>query len=146
MNGARMKKTFKIGFICGTFDLLHCGHIFLFEDAKKYCDYLIVAIEEDPSIRRKEKNKPILTLKERLKLISAIKYVNRVVTYKTEEELLELLSDGKVDIQIMGSDYKGKYFTGKDLPMEVYFHDRKKDYSTSLLRKKILTEENRKYA
>ncbi len=121
--------------ICGVFDLLHCGHIFLFKDAKRHCNYLLVAIEDDPTIRRKEKHKPVLTLKERVNLVAAIRYVDEVVTYTTEEELLKILEQPDITMQIMGLDHKGQYFTGNHLPHEIYYHNRDHNLSTSNIRK-----------
>ena len=131
-----MKK--KIGFTCSCFDLLHAGHILMLNDARKKCDYLIVGLHTDPTIDRpKTKNKPIQSLEERKIQLEAVKYIDEIITYSTEEELYKLLVKIKPDIRILGSDYRDKSFTGNDLQINIYYHERKHSYSTSNIRKKI---------
>ena len=128
----------KIGFTCSCFDLLHAGHILMLEDAKKQCDYLIVGLQTDPSIDRKEKNKPIQSFEERKIQLEAVKYVDEIVTYETENELYELLYKLMPNVRILGTDYEHKYFTGIEIEgIDIYFHKRDHDYSTSSLREKI---------
>lgn len=129
-----------IGFTCGAFDLTHAGHYLMFAEVKKKCDILIVGLQTDPSIDRKYKNKPIQTVKERLIQLKACKYIDKVVIYKKEKDLLNLLKNLKPDIRFLGSDWKNKKFTGKELPIKVVYNNRKHNYSSSLLRKKILSE------
>lgn len=133
----------KIGITFSCFDLLHAGHILMLEDAKSKCDVLIVGLQIDPTIDRPWKNKPILSPKERLIILKSIKYVDHVVFYKTEEDTLQIMNMVQPDIRILGSDWKGISFTGDDLDMEIYFHDRSiHDYSTSNLRKRVYNAEN----
>ena len=128
----------KIGFTCGSFDLLHAGHIVMFEDCNQVCDYLIVGLQIDPTIDRPEKNLPIQSVLERLIQLRAIKYINEVVTYSTEDELYRLLTSLDIDIRIIGSDWWRKSYTGYELPLDVHFHQRTHDWSTSELRQRIL--------
>ena len=118
-------------------DLLHAGHILMLADAKRRCDKLIVGLQTDPTIDRPEKNKPIQSFEERRIQLEAIKYVDEIFTYNTEEELYKKLLDIKPDVRILGSDYIGKSFTGDDLDIEIYYHKRKHNYSTTNLRKQI---------
>jgi len=129
-----------IGFTCSCFDLLHAGHILMLKDAKNRCDRLIVGLQTDPTIDRPEKNKPIQSLEERQIQLEAVKYVDEVFTYDTEEDLYKKLLDIKPDVRILGSDYIGKSFTGDNLDIEIYYHERKHNYSTTNLRKKIVSE------
>ena len=129
-----------IGFTCSCFDLLHAGHILMLQDAKSRCDKLIVGLQTDPTIDRPEKNKPIQSLEERRIQLEAVKYVDEVFTYDTEEELYKKLLDINPDVRILGSDYIGKSFTGDDLDIEIYYHKRKHNYSSTNLRKKIVSE------
>ena len=133
------KEVGKIGFTCSCFDLLHAGHILMLEDSKKQCDYLIVGLQTDPTIDRpKEKNKPIQSLEERKIQLEAIKYVDEVITYETENDLYELLYKLMPNVRILGTDYEHKYFTGIEIEgIDIYFHKRDHDYSTSSLREKI---------
>ena len=133
-----MNKKQKIGFTCSCFDLLHAGHILMLKDAKKQCDYLIVGLQTDPTIDRpKEKNKPIQSLEERKIQLDAIKYIDEIIIYKSEKELYELLQKIKPNVRILGSDYINKSFTGDDLKIEIYYHKRLHNYSSSSLRKRI---------
>lgn len=126
-----------IGFTCGTFDLTHAGHYLMFAEVKDKCDFLIIGLQTDPSIDRKNKNKPIQSVKERLIQLKACKYIDKVIIYKTENDLINLLKKIKPDVRFLGMDWKGKKFTGKELPIKVIYNSRKHNYSSSLLRKKI---------
>jgi len=136
--GAFMKK---IGFTCGAFDILHPGYIELFKDAKSKCDFLRVGLQSDPSIDRPEKCKPIQSLEERFIILSSIKYIDDIMIYHTEEDLYKLLKDRKPDIRINGSDWEGKKFTGYDLGIPQYFHQRTHNWSATDLRKRIYEAE-----
>ena len=130
-----------IGFTCSCFDLLHAGHIIMLQYAKRRCDKLIVGLQTDPTIDRPDtKNKPIQSLEERQIQLEAVRYVDEVFTYDTEEDLYKKLLDINPDVRILGSDYIGKSFTGDDLDINIYYHDRNHNYSTTNLRKKIVSE------
>ena len=129
-----------VGFTCSCFDLLHAGHIIMLQYAKARCDKLIVGLQTDPTIDRPEKNKPIQSFEERKIQLESVKYVNKIFTYDTEEELYKNLLFIKPDVRILGSDYIGKSFTGDDLDIKIYYHDRNHNYSTTNLRKQIVSE------
>ena len=128
----------KIGFTCSCFDLLHAGHILMLKDAKQQCDKLIVGLQVNPKIDRPEKNKPIQSFEERKIQLEAVKYVDEILKYNTEKELFEILRMLRPDVRILGSDYEGKYFTGTELNIPIYYHKRNHNYSSSNLRQKIL--------
>ena len=130
----------KIGFTAGNFDLLHPGYIYTFEEAKKHCDTFIVFLQKDPSLHRKSKYKPVIPLYERYKTLMAIKYIDEVVTYQTEEELLNLIEFYKPNLRILGDDYIGKRFTGDHLPIEVLYTTRAHNWSTTRI-KDLITEQ-----
>lgn len=134
----------KIGFTCGAFDLLHAGHILMLEEAKSVCDYLVVGLQTDPSIDRESKNKPIQSLEERKIQLSAVKFVDKIVIYETEQDLYNLLVKMNPDIRIIGADHKGKKFTGYDLDISLFFNSRNHNWSSSHLRKRIAEHENRR--
>ena len=113
----------------------------MLKDAKSQCDYLVVGLQTDPTIDRPEKNKPIQSLKERKIQLEAVKYIDDIFVYDTEDSLIDLLKLVKPDIRILGSDYLGKSFTGDDLDIPIHYHERNHDYSTSDLRRKIYEEE-----
>jgi len=128
-----------IGFTCSSFDLLHAGHILMLKDAKDQCDYLIVGLQTDPTIDRPNiKNRPVQSLEERKIQLEAVKYIYKIVIYNTESDLYELLEKIKPNIRILGSDYKDEKFTGDDLDIEIYYHQRNHKFSSTNLRKKIV--------
>jgi glycerol-3-phosphate cytidylyltransferase len=106
------KITVRIGFTCSTFDLLHAGHVQMLRDAKSQCDYLIVGLQIDPSVDRKEKNAPIQTIVERYTQLKGIKYVDEIIPYATEQDLEDILSLYTIDVRILGDEYRDKDFTG----------------------------------
>ena len=129
-----------IGFTCSCFDLLHAGHIIMLQYAKRRCDKLIVGLQTDPTIDRPEKNKPIQSFEERYIQLQAVKYIDEIFIYDTEEDLYKKLLEISPDIRILGSDYIDKPFTGDDLDIPIYFHERKHNYSSTNLRGSIVSE------
>ena len=135
-----------VGFTASTFDLLHAGHVAMLREAKDQCDYLICGLQIDPSVDRPEKNGPIQTIVERYSQLSAIKYVDEILVYATEQDLLDILTMYKIDVRILGVEYKDKEFTGRDLcdtlGMDLYFNSREHRFSTSDLRKRVASAES----
>ena len=130
--------TIKKGMIAGNFDVIHPGYVRLFEDAKKRaCDYLIIALQGDPTIERPLKCKPVQSVEERQYILESLRYVDEVIHYNTEEELLNIVKNVHYDVRVIGSDYKNRDFTGKSLEKEVYYHERSHDYSLTELKIKI---------
>ena len=131
----------KVGFACSSFDILHTGHAIMLKDCKNVCDHLVVGIQTDPTIDRPSKNKPVQSFEERKIMIESIKYVDEVVEYSTEDELYELIQSIKPDVRILGTDWKGKEYTGFDLNIPIHWHVRDHDYSTTNLRLRIAKAE-----
>ena len=128
----------KKGITAGAFDLLHTGHVAMLEEAKQHCDYLIVALQTNPSLDRPtEKNTPIQSIFERYFQLKACRFVDEIIPYDTEQDLYNLLCAIKPDIRIIGEEYRDKHFTGRDLPIEIYYNSRKHPYSSSELRKRL---------
>ena len=134
----------RIGFTCGSFDLLHAGHVLMLKEARMQCDHLIVGLQADPSLDRPQKNKPVQTLEERKTVLRGIKWVDEIRDYSTEEELYEMILLMAPDVRILGADWKGKKYTGHDLNIEVYFNSRGHGWSTSDLRKRVYEAELKK--
>ena len=145
LNIDKNKWNVKVGFTCGAFDLLHAGHVLMLEEARTVCDHLIVAVQSDPSEDRPEKNAPIQTHEERILQVKAIKFVDEVVVYDTEADLITLLQEINPDVRILGADHKGKKYTGWELPITPFFNSRDHGYSTSELRKRIFDIEYEKW-
>ena len=132
----------KVGITFSTFDLLHAGHIAMLREAKSQCDYLIVGLQSDPTIDRPDtKNKPIQTMFERYLQIKSVEYVDEVVPYQTEKDVIDILQTLPIDVRILGKEYKEKNFTGKDVcnqrGIELYFNTRDHRFSTTDLRKRV---------
>jgi glycerol-3-phosphate cytidylyltransferase len=121
----------RIGVIAGNFDVVHPGYIYMFNECKKYCNYLIVLLHEDPTNERPEKLKPILSVEERLLILYSLKPVNLVMTYKTEAELYDILDEMNPDVRFLGDDYIGKPFTGNDLDISIHYLNRDHGWSTT---------------
>ena len=127
----------RVGITASCFDLFHAGHVLMLQEAKEQCDRLVVALQTDPTIDRPEKNKPVQSVFERWVQLEGCKYVDQIIPYATEEDLLNILKSYDWDVRIIGNEYFGKNFTGSELLMEVYYNSRRHDFSTSELRKRI---------
>ena len=134
----------KVGFTCSCFDLFHAGHVMMLKEAKEQCDYLIVGLQTDPTIDRPEKNRPIQSVFERFVQLDACKYVDEVVVYATEKELIDLLLSYPIDVRILGDEYQNKPFTGNEIDMEFYFNTRRHSFSTTELRQRVVDAETKK--
>jgi glycerol-3-phosphate cytidylyltransferase len=115
----------------------------MLEEAKTQCDYLIVGLQTDPTIDRPEKNKPVQTVYERYVQLKGCKYVDEIIPYSTEEDLLNLLTTVNYDVRILGDEYRIKTFTGKQLDKEFYYNSRPHTYSSTELRKRIESRNNK---
>ena len=134
-----------LGFTAGNFDLLHPGYINTFKEAKRHCDKFVIFLQKDPSAHRKSKYKPVIPLYDRYKALMAIKYIDDVYTYQTEEELYNLIKFWKPDVRILGEDYIGDdgkpiSFTGDDLPPKIIYTTRSHGLSTTKL-KELITKQ-----
>ena len=136
-----MKKI--VGFTAGNFDLIHPGYIYTFEEAKRHCDYFMVFLQRDPSETRFTKYKPVVPLYERYKTLMFIQYIDEVVTYQTEEDLIKLIEFYNPDVRILGDDYIGKRFTGDHLPIKVVYTTRSHGWSTTKI-KNLITKQTYK--
>lgn len=137
-----------VGITCSTFDLLHAGHIIMLQECKKYCDYLVCALQSDPTIDRKEKNTPIQSLVERYIQLDAVEYVDKIIPYNTEEELETIFASLDLDVRVIGEEYKDKDFTAKRIcekrGIKLIYNKRDHDFSTSSLRKRVYEQESDK--
>ena len=124
-----------------SFDLFHSGHVAMLKEASENCDYLIVGLQTDPTIDRPEKNKPIQSVFERYVQLKGCKYIDEIIPYETEQDLLDILLTYTIDRRFIGEEYKQSDFSGKqicvDKGIEVYYNKRQHSFSTSNLRKRI---------
>lgn len=140
----------KIGFTCSTFDLFHAGHIIMLKEAKQQCDYLIVGLQTDPTIDRPaEKNKPVQSIFERYVQLQACKFVDEIVVYATEKDLVDILLSYPIDVRILGDEYEHKSFTGRQecisKGIKFYFNKREHTFSTTELRQRVIDCEAEKF-
>jgi glycerol-3-phosphate cytidylyltransferase len=139
----------KIGITFSTFDMLHAGHIAMLAEAKNHCDYLIAALQTDPTIDRPDtKNKPVQSIVERQIQLAACRYVDEVVVYQTEQDVIDLLLILPIDVRILGVEYKDKDFTGMEecfnRKIELVFNGRDHSFSSSSLRRRVVIAEQNK--
>lgn len=132
-----------IGFTCSTFDLFHAGHIVMLQEAKLKCDYLVVGLLADPTKDRPDtKNKPIQSMFERYVQVSSCKYVDEVIPFETEQDIIDIILTIRPDIRICGEEYKDKDHTGKGL-CPIYYNKRSHSFSSSELRKRVYEAEDK---
>jgi len=125
------------GFTASAFDLLHTGHVAMLEEARAQCDYLIVGLHTDPTLNRPSKNRPIQTSFERFMQLKGCKFIDEIIPYDTEGDLFNLLQMIKPDVRFIGEEYRGKVFTGNELPIKMIYTSRRHNFSTSELRNRV---------
>ena len=137
-----------IGITFSAFDLLHAGHVKMLEEAKQYCDYLIVGLQTDPTIDRPEKNKPTQSVVERYIQLKACKFVDEIIPYTTEQDLQDILQSFTLDVRIVGDEYRDKKFTGREycenMGIKLIYNKRNHRFSSSGLRKEVFERESLK--
>jgi glycerol-3-phosphate cytidylyltransferase len=121
----------------------------MLKEEKRHCDYLICGLQTDPTIDRPEtKNKPVQSVFERFIQLQACKYVDEIIVYETEQDLLNLMMTHDIDVRFLGEEYKNKDFTGKqwciDNDVELFYHKRRHPFSSTELRERIYNLEEKK--
>jgi len=139
----------KIGFNCSSFDLFHAGHVTMLKMEKELCDYLKVALQVDPTVDRPGiKNKPVQSVYERYIQLQGCKYVDEILVYETETDLLNLIQTQTFHIRFLSEEYKNVDVTGKqyciDTGIEIHYHLRRHQYSTTELRNRVYQLERAK--
>ena len=139
--GSQEKNIMKVGITFSTFDLFHAGHVKMLEEAKRQCDYLIVGLQLDPSFDRPEKNGPSQTIIERYIQLKGSKHIDEIVPYVLEQDLEDILKSFKIDVRIIGDEYKEKNYTGRvyceEKGIKIYYNSRDHRFSSSGLRKQV---------
>jgi glycerol-3-phosphate cytidylyltransferase len=120
----------------------------MLQEAKTQCDYLIVGLQNDPTLDRTTKNKPVQTIIERQMQLRGNKYVDEIWVYNTEKDLEDLLLTLPLNVRILGVEYEGKEFTGREIchkrNIGLYFNGRDHSFSSSSLRKRVYEAEKEK--
>jgi glycerol-3-phosphate cytidylyltransferase len=132
----------KIGFNCSSFDLFHAGHVTMLKMEKDLCDYLKVALQVDPTIDRPGiKNKPAQSVYERYVQLQGCKYIDEILVYETEQDLLNLIMTQTIHVRFLSEEYLHRDFTGKQYCLnngiELHYHKRQHTYSSSDLRRRV---------
>jgi glycerol-3-phosphate cytidylyltransferase len=135
-SGNKLNRSNKIGFTCGAFDLCHAGHCLMFKECSEQCDWLIVGLQTNPQVDRPDKHKPIMSLFERYRILKSNKFIDEVIVYETEADLVNFLRDINPDVRFVGADWIDKEFTGKGL-CPVIYNSRNHNFSTTELRQRI---------
>ena len=129
------------GFTCSAFDLLHAGHVEMLRECKEHCDWLIVGLHVNPRVDRPEKNKPVQSVYERMIQLRGCKYVDEIIPYETEEDLINIMAIEPINIRFVGVEYKDTYLTGQDIcekrGIEIMFNNRYHGYSSTELRSRL---------
>ena len=139
----------KIGITFSQFDMLHAGHIAMLAEAKNHCDYLIAGLQTDASIDRPGiKNPPVQSIVERQIQLSACRFVDEIVVYTTEQDLIDLILTLPIDVRILGVEYEEREFTGREIchkrDIELHFNGRDHSFSSSELRQRVVQAESLK--
>lgn len=128
----------RIGLTASTFDLFHPGHIVMLMEAKQLCDYLIVGLLVDPTKDRPDtKNAPIQSVFERYMQVAACKYVDEVIPFESEKDLVDMILTINPTLRIVGEEYENTNHTGKGL-CPIYYNKRRHSFSTTELRERVI--------
>ena len=130
-----------VGFTCSAFDLLHAGHVAMLRECKQHCNFLIVGLHVDPTIDRPSKNKPVQSVYERYMQLKGCQYVDAIIPYETEEDLINIMAIEPIDIRFVGVEYKDTYITGQDIcekrGINIMYNERYHMYSSTELRSRL---------
>jgi glycerol-3-phosphate cytidylyltransferase len=131
----------RVGITFSAFDLFHAGHVTMLKEAKQHCDYLIACLQTDPSLDRSTKSKPIQSVFERYVQLAGCKYIDEIIPYTYESEVIDILLTYPIDVRIIGEEYKDKEFSGKEIcirkNIEIIYNDRKHSFSSTELRNRL---------
>ena len=127
-----MENSKKIVWVNGTFDVVHIGHIKLLEFAKSLGDFLVVGIDRDDRVRQKKgPSRPVNPDWARMMMIKAIKPVDKVVTFDSDESLRDWIRTFKVDVIVVGEEYQDKEVIGSELVNETVYFEKVGEFSTT---------------
>lgn len=134
-----MKKKYKTGYTTGSFDMFHVGHLNILKKSKELCDYLIVGVSTDELIEEYKNKKPVIPLEQRIAIVEAIKYVDKVVIQTTMDKF-SMWENLHFDVIFHGDDWKGSDLYNKYIEeftrekVDIIFFPHTKGISSTLLR------------
>jgi len=121
-----------VGFTNGCYDILHVGHIKLFNYLKSKCDCVTIGIDSDSRVKAlKGKNRPFNNQADRKFMLESLSTVDRVIIFNSEEELVEMIKNISPDLMVVGSDYKDKRVVGSEHAKRLEFFEKIDGYSTT---------------
>ena len=135
-----------IGYTTGVYDMFHIGHLNILRRAKEQCDYLIVGVSTDELVQNEKHKTPIIPFIERCEIISAIKYVDKVVPQKDKNKYAAW-EKYHFDKMFVGSDWQGTEVWQKyeqqfaPLGVEIVYLDHTDGISSTILRDKLNNQE-----
>lgn len=136
-------KKYKIGYVQGTFDMFHIGHLNILKRAKEVCDYLIVGVNTDGLVLEYKRKKTIIPFEERLEIVSQIKYVDKAVGVKDRDKF-KALEDYRYDVLLMGDDWKGTDFYNdiekklKEVGVDIVYFPYTESTSSTIIKEKLM--------
>lgn len=137
-----MSKQFKVGYTTGVYDMFHIGHLNILKRAKEQCETLIVGVTTDELCYKRKKKYPIINENDRMSIISAIRYVDKVVPQIDMDKVRQVKEFG-VDVVFVGSDWKGTEAWNKyerefaKIGCKVVYLDHTDGISSTILREKL---------
>ena len=135
-------KKYKVGYVQGSFDMFHIGHLNIIKNAKSICDYLIVGVNSDEFMYSYKHKHPVIPVKERIEIIKALKYVDEAHIVNNRDKL-EALEKFHYNALIMGDDYKGTQFYNevekelKEKKVDIIYFPYTKTTSSTMIREKL---------
>jgi len=102
-------KKYKIGFTAGVYDMFHVGHLNIIRRAKQFCEILIVGVSTDDVVLKNKNKKPIISFGDRVQIIEALRYVDKVIPQESYsiEGKLDIVKKNNIDVMFVGSDWQG---------------------------------------
>jgi glycerol-3-phosphate cytidylyltransferase len=129
-----------IGFTSSAFDLFHAGHVVMLAGARDQCDFLIAGLLVDPTQDRPDtKHRPVQSVFERWILCQSCEYIDMVIPFETEKDLIDMLTIIKPNKRFVGEEYRGTQHTGWDIPgIEIVYNERRHSFSSTELRERVM--------
>jgi D-beta-D-heptose 7-phosphate kinase/D-beta-D-heptose 1-phosphate adenosyltransferase len=120
------------GFTNGCYDILHVGHLKLLQYLKSRCEYVVVGIDSDKRVKElKGSERPINNEKDRKYMLESLTFVDKVVIFNCENDLIKLVLEESPDLMVVGSDYKNRHVVGSQHAGNLEFFEKLDGYSTT---------------
>lgn len=140
---SKKKRKYKIGYTSGVYDLFHVGHLNIFKNAKRYCDYLIVAVSTDEVVEKSKHKTPFISFDDRVEIVKAIKYVDKVIPQTDYNDKITPAIKNHINVMFVGSDWKGTPKWNKiekdlkEIGVDVIYLKHTEGVSSTIIKEKI---------